>query len=105
MNGFQPPSACGPLERSHQDDGLLPTRFHPILRGRPSALTGTFCGGEVLLAIGGSQSAEIADPATRRTPMPTKVPKAQGAKAGPASSGSPKPNALQKPLQPSKELA
>jgi upstream activation factor subunit UAF30 len=40
--------------------------------------------------------------------MPTKAPKApkaQGDKAGPASSGSPKPNALQKPLQPSKELA
>jgi upstream activation factor subunit UAF30 len=37
--------------------------------------------------------------------MPTKAPKAQGGKAGPASPGSRKPNALQKPLQPSKELA
>ena len=35
--------------------------------------------------------------------MPTK--KAQSGKAAPASTGSKKPNALQKPLQPSKELA
>jgi upstream activation factor subunit UAF30 len=43
--------------------------------------------------------------------MPTKAPKAdkapkkKGGKAEPASSGDQKPNALQKPLQPSKELA
>jgi upstream activation factor subunit UAF30 len=37
--------------------------------------------------------------------MPTKAPKAKGGKAEPASSGGQKPNALQKPLQPSKELA
>ena len=40
--------------------------------------------------------------------MPTKAPKAdkaQSGKAEPASSGDQKPNALQKPLQPSKELA
>ena len=43
--------------------------------------------------------------------MPTKVPKAakapkeKGGKAEPASPGGQKPNALQKPLQPSKELA
>src|SRR5687767_8400606 len=92
-------------DRSHQDDGPLPTRFHPILRRRPSALTGTFYGGEVLRAIGGSRSAETADLATRRTPMPTKAPKAPSGKAGPASPGNQKPNALQKPLQPSKELA
>ncbi len=35
--------------------------------------------------------------------MPTK--KAQSGKAAPASTGGKKPNALQKPLQPSKELA
>ena len=35
--------------------------------------------------------------------MPTK--KVQSGKAAPASTGSKKPNALQKPLQPSKELA
>ena len=35
--------------------------------------------------------------------MPTK--KAQSGKAAPASTGAKKPNALQKPLQPSKELA
>jgi upstream activation factor subunit UAF30 len=34
-----------------------------------------------------------------------KAPKGKGGKAGPASAGSQKPNALQKPLQPSKELA
>ena len=38
--------------------------------------------------------------------MPTKTPKAQSSKAGPKSStDGKKPNALQKPLQPSKELA
>ena len=37
--------------------------------------------------------------------MPTKAPKAKGGKAEPASSGGQKLNALQKPLQPSKELA
>jgi len=37
--------------------------------------------------------------------MPTKAPKAQAGKAGSASPGRQKPNALQKPLQPSKELA
>ena len=37
--------------------------------------------------------------------MPTKAPKTQSGKAGPESTGGPKPNALQKPLQPSKELA
>ena len=37
--------------------------------------------------------------------MPTKAPKAQSGKAGPGSPGGRKPNTLQKPLQPSKELA
>ena len=37
--------------------------------------------------------------------MPTKAPKAQSGKAGPGSPGGRKPNALPKPLQPSKELA
>ena len=37
--------------------------------------------------------------------MPTKAPKTQSGKAEPGSTGGPKPNALQKPLQPSKELA
>ena len=37
--------------------------------------------------------------------MPAKTPKAQSSKAGPKGTGSKKPNALQKPLQPSKELA
>ena len=40
--------------------------------------------------------------------MPTKTPKApqaKSSKAGPEGTGGKKPNALQKPLQPSKELA
>ena len=37
--------------------------------------------------------------------MPTKAPKTQSDKAGPESTGGRKPNALQKPLQPSQELA
>ena len=37
--------------------------------------------------------------------MPTKAPKAQSSKAGSKGTGGKKPNALQKPLQPSKELA
>ena len=48
-----------------------------------------------------------------KTPKETKAPKvakpkaakAQSGKAEPASSGDQKPNAFQKPLQPSKELA
>src|SRR3954453_8804694 len=85
--------------------------------------------------INGSRSSETADPATRRATMPTKAPKEaktlkeakasketrapkeikapkavtapkeKGGKAEPASAGGQKPNALQKPLQPSKELA
>jgi upstream activation factor subunit UAF30 len=87
---------------------------------------GIFLGDEALLAIGGSQSGETADPATRRATMPTKAPKetktsnktkapketrtskagkAQAGKAEPASAGGQKPNALQKLLRPSKELA
>ena len=47
-------------------------------------------------------------PKETRTPNETKAPKAgkaQSGKAEPASAGGQKPNALQKPLQPSKELA
>jgi upstream activation factor subunit UAF30 len=40
-----------------------------------------------------------------KAPKAPKAPKAQDRKAGPAGSERPKPNALQKPLQPSKELA
>ena len=37
--------------------------------------------------------------------MPAKTPKASSGKAGPEGTGGRKPNALQKPLQPSKALA
>jgi upstream activation factor subunit UAF30 len=40
-----------------------------------------------------------------KAPKAVKAPKEKGGKAEPASSGGQKPNALQKPLQPSKELA
>jgi upstream activation factor subunit UAF30 len=104
-------------------------RFGAILRVGPLAVKGIFLGDEALLAIGGSRSGETADPATRRATMPTKAPKetrtpnetkapketrtskapkaskAQSGKAEPASAGGQKPNALQKLLRPSKELA
>jgi upstream activation factor subunit UAF30 len=100
--------------------GLPDSRFGLSLRVRPSTIERTFLSGEALLAIGGSQPAETADPTTRRATMPTKAPKEtkaskapkaakpskeKGGNSEPASSGGPKPNALQKPLQPSKELA
>ena len=47
-------------------------------------------------------------PKETRTPNETKAPKAgkaQSGKAEPASAGGQKPNALQQPLQPTKELA
>src|SRR4051812_41050068 len=90
------------------------------------AVMGIFLDGQALPATIGSRSAETADPATRRATMPTKAPKepkapkeskaseapketkapkAKSGKAEPASSGGEKPNALQRPLQPSKELA
>jgi upstream activation factor subunit UAF30 len=40
-----------------------------------------------------------------KAPKETKAPKAKSGKAEPASPGGEKPNALQRPLQPSKELA
>ena len=40
-----------------------------------------------------------------KAPKAAKAPKGKGGKAEPASAGGQKPNALQKPLQPSKELA
>jgi upstream activation factor subunit UAF30 len=40
-----------------------------------------------------------------KAPKVVKAPKEKGGKAEPASAGGQKPNALQKPLQPSKELA
>jgi upstream activation factor subunit UAF30 len=40
-----------------------------------------------------------------QAPKAVKAPKVKGGKAEPASAGGQKPNALQKPLQPSKELA
>jgi chromatin remodeling complex protein RSC6 len=44
-------------------------------------------------------------PKETKAPKAAKTPKEKGVKAEPASAGGQKPNALQKPLQPSKELA
>ena len=44
-------------------------------------------------------------PKETKAPKAVKTPKAKGGKSEPASTGGQKPNALQKPLQPSKELA
>src|SRR4051794_3923420 len=68
-------------------------------------MPGTFFGGQPLPAIGGSRLADTAKQEARRASMPTKATKTQSGKAAPGSTGGPKPNALQKPLQPSKELA
>jgi chromatin remodeling complex protein RSC6 len=48
---------------------------------------------------------ETTAPKETKTPKAVTAPKGKGGKAEPASSGGQKPNALQKPLQPSKELA
>jgi upstream activation factor subunit UAF30 len=44
-------------------------------------------------------------PKETKAPKAAKAPKEKGVKAEPGSAGGQKPNALQKPLQPSKELA
>jgi hypothetical protein len=63
--------------------GLPESRFGLSLRVRPSTIEGTFLNGEALLAIGGSQPAETAEPTTRRATMPTKAPKETKASKAP----------------------
>jgi upstream activation factor subunit UAF30 len=48
---------------------------------------------------------ETKAPRETKAPKAVTAPKGKGGKAEPASAGGQKPNALQKPLQPSKELA